>query len=117
MGQLHRIIRTRAANRGYELVVKKGPWHIGGSVRRVGRTIYVRISNKLSPADQLHAFAHECGHLLFGHYEIDGEVWTLTSGPGADEWEWEADLFAQFATRTPGTPAEWFIGGQLDLRV
>jgi hypothetical protein len=71
----------------------------------------------LSVGDQLHALAHEAGHLLFGHYELDEPVWTLRDGTGGDEFEWEADLLAQFATRTPGTPAEWFIGGQLQLKI
>lgn len=39
----------------------------------------------------------------------------MTDGVGDDEWEWEADYFAAFATRTPGTPPEWFIGEQLEL--
>lgn len=98
-------------------MVKRVPWPTDGVIRRIGRQIIIRIDSRISPAAQLYAFAHECGHLLFGHYEIDGEVWTMTSGPGADSWEAEAHLFAQFATRTPGTPAEWFIGGQLRLKV
>lgn len=111
------MLRSRAQKKGYRLVLKKGPWHVGGSLRSVGKTIYIKIDDRQSASDQLFALAHEAGHLLFGHYQLEGEVWTLVDGPGGDEWEWEADLFAQFATRTPGTPPEWFIGGQMKLDV
>jgi len=113
--QLKRLLHARAQYRGLSLKVKVLPWHVAGSLRRVGSTIHIKIDSQQSETDKLRALAHEAGHLLFGHYELEGEVWTLREGPGADEWEQEADYFAMFATRTPGTPAEWFIGGQLDL--
>lgn len=100
-----------------ELVVDVTPWPHAGSLQRSGRIIYIRIDSRRSAGDQLHALAHEAGHLLFGHYELEDEVWTMVDGPGADEWEWEADFFAAFATRTPGTPADLFLNEQLRLRL
>lgn len=93
------------------------PWPYGGTLQRIGDSICIWIDSRRSATDQLHALAHEAGHLLFGHYHLEEEAWTLLDGPGGDEWEWEADLFAQFATRTPGTPVEWFVGGQIRLKV
>jgi hypothetical protein len=115
--QLSRLLRARAKSRGLELVVEVTPWPYAGSLQKIGTAIFIWIDSRRSPSDRLYALAHEAGHLLFGHYNLADEVWHLIEGPGADEWEWEADLFAQFATRTPGTPAEWFIGGQLNLKV
>lgn len=99
------------------LVVQRIPWHVAGTLRRIGGTIFIKIDSGRSATDQLYALAHEAGHLLFGHFELEDEVWTLQEGQGGDEWEWEADFFASFATRTPGTPAEWFIGEQLKLKM
>lgn len=99
------------------LVVERKPWHVGGTLRRVGRTIFITIDSGRSATDQLYALAHEAGHLVYGHYDLEDEVWTLVDGPGGDEWEWEADFFASFATRTPGTPAGWFLNSQLRLRL
>lgn len=115
--QVRRLLRARAKARGLELVVHVTPWPYGGTLQRIGDSICIWIDSRRSATDQLHALAHEAGHLLFGHYHLEEEAWTLLDGPGGDEWEWEADLFAQFATRTPGTPVEWFVGGQIRLKV
>jgi Zn-dependent peptidase ImmA (M78 family) len=61
-------------------------------------------------ADRRHAIlAHEVGHLVLGHYERSDDVWFLTDGAGADEWEIEADLFAFFALRSRNQPLDRFI--------
>lgn len=113
--ELRKLLLSRARKRRLDLEVKLRPWPEPGMVSRVGDRLVVNIDNRQSQGDQTYALAHEAGHVLFGHYLLDGEVWTMVDGVGADEWEWEAHFFAEFATRTPGTPAEWFIGGQLRL--
>lgn len=96
-------------------MVELVPWPYAGTIQRSGKEICIRIDNRRSKADQLHALAHEAGHLLFGHIDLEEEVWTLLDGPGADEWEQEADYFAMFATRTPGTPIDLFLNEQLTM--
>lgn len=110
--QLKRLLEARAKRHDLQLAVEITPWPYAGSLQRIGNCIFVWIDSRRSKTDQLAALAHEAGHLIFGHYQLDEQCWTLLDGPGGDGWEWEADLFAQFVTRTPGTPAEWFIGGQ-----
>lgn len=115
--QIKRLLQSRAARKGFKLGVEVLPWPFAGTLQRLGDSISILIDSRRSAGDQLHALAHEAGHLLFGHYELENEVWTLQEGPGGDEWEWEADLFAAFATRTPGTPPGWFLEEQLKLRL
>ena len=94
------------------------PWPIRGIVRSFGeRHLFITIDSRQSAADQLSALAHEAGHLLFGHYELQGEVWTMVDGPGTDVWEWEADYFALFALRSPDTPADWFLNEQIEMQL
>lgn len=115
--QIRSLLSARAQARGFELEVKRLPWPSGGSLQKMGKRILIMIDERRSATDQLHALAHEGGHLIFGHYELDDEVWTLQDGPGGDQFEWEADLFAAFATRTPGTPAGLFLEEQLKLKM
>lgn len=116
--QVKRMLKSRAQRKGLKLNVELMPWPHGGSLAYRDGVITITIDNRRSPSDQLFALAHEAGHLIFGHYEFDEEIWTLVEGPdGNDEWEEEANLFAQFATRTPGTPPEWFLNEQLRLRL
>lgn len=104
------LLMTRAHRRGLELVVKLKPWPEPGTARRIGNRLVINIDIRQPPGDRVFALAHEAGHILFGHYELEDEVWTLAEGKGSDEWECEADYFAWFATRTPGTPPEVLIG-------
>lgn len=115
--QLQTLLETRAKAKGYELKVKLQPWPGGGSCQKVRWKIVVPIDSRLPPFERLHALAHESGHILLGHYELDDEVWLLQDGEGDSQWEAEANLFAALATRTPGTPAGWFLDEQLKLRL
>lgn len=93
------------------------PWPSEGSVRQIGRRLVVNIDSRLSKSDRVFALAHEAGHVLLGHYQLDEEgVWFMREpkDPG-DDFEVEADFFAMFVCRSRKMPAEWIIGGQLDL--
>lgn len=113
--QIRNVLLSRAHRKGLDMVVKLKPWPEAGAVRRIGNRLVVTIDIRQSVSARTWALAHEAGHILFGHYELEDSVWTLMEGPGADEWEWEADYFAHFATRTPNTPPDWFLREQLDL--
>lgn len=115
--QLKRILEIRAGKRGLELLITRKPWHVKGAIRSFADKIFITIDSRQSPADQLSALAHEAGHLLFGHCQLEDEVWTMIDGPGTDEWEWEADYFALFALRTKDTPAEWFLEEQIEMQL
>lgn len=115
--QLCGMLRARAKRRGIELVVEVCPWPDRGSVEQVGSMLYVTVDSRQSAGDRLESLAHEAGHILFGHYAMEEGIWTLVPArPGCDDqWETEADYFAMFAQRSRAMPAEWIIGGQLDL--
>lgn len=95
--------------RGVEIVVAEDPWPFSGSLQRVGDRLVIKVDSRRNLAERTYALAHEVGHLALGHYDIHArEVWYHTDGPNADELEAEADVFAGWATRTPGTLMEWF---------
>lgn len=115
--QLCGVLRARAQRRGVGLDVDLCPWPDRGAVERFGNLLVVYVDSRQSKGDQLRALAHEAGHVLLGHYQLEQEVWfQIDTGPD-NPWEAEADWFADFALRTAGTPPEWFIGEQLDLAV
>lgn len=98
------------------MVVVK-PWPSEGSVRQIGRRLVVNIDSRQSRTNRIFALAHEAGHVLLGHYQSSEDgVWFMREpkDPG-DDLEAEADFFAMFVCRSRCMPAEWIIGGQLDL--
>lgn len=115
--QLYALLRARARRRGLDLEVDLAAWPEPGAVQQFGRRLVVMIDSRLSEIDRVEALAHEAGHILFGHYLMDEGIWTLVPPkPGFDnQWEVEADYFAMFAQRSKAIPAEWIIGGQLEL--
>lgn len=86
-------------------------WPFGGSIQTFGRRLVVFIDAALPDWERRHVLAHEIGHLVLGHYDLDDDIpWFLSDSDGASELEQEAQTFAFLATRSPGLPLEWFLG-------
>ncbi len=115
--QLRRLVKARAERRGFKFRLDVEPWPYAGSLHRTGDTLVITLDSGRTRAEQLSALAHEVGHLVFGHYELSDEVWTMQDTASSEEHETEAEYFAMFALRTYGTPPERFLNEQIELQL
>jgi hypothetical protein len=135
--QLRDLVQRIAHRRGLRAAVELTEWPVRGSVQRIGGWLVIHVDScQPLPAEDLHwvpnvpaaveatrrrvyqvaALAHEIGHVALGHYVLEEVgVWYHMDGAGDDEMEWEADAFASLVTRSPGIPADCFIGEQIRL--
>lgn len=102
--QLTMLLARYAVRANLTPVVRFDPWPFRGSVQRFGDRLTVVVDSRLEHEQRLATLAHEVGHVALGHYALEEGCWYFTDSEGMNEWEWEADLFARIALRSPGVP-------------